>query len=236
MKSLVFDSGPIITLTMNNLLWLMDDLKTRFKGEFYISPTVRIELVDKPMKTKRFKFEALQVLKLISNGVIKEFENKEIMQKSDELLELANSCLMAKGHYLKIVHRGEIECIALALFLESSAIVVDERTTRYLIDKPYQLVKFMRRKLHTNVTVDKENMEKLKKQLKGLEVLRSVELMTIAYELGLLDFYITHAEKASMPDIKITLLESVLWGAKLNGCAVSREEIDSIIRHESKSS
>ena len=36
MKSLVFDAGPVISLTTNNLLWLLDVLKGDYEGEFYI--------------------------------------------------------------------------------------------------------------------------------------------------------------------------------------------------------
>ena len=55
MKSLVFDAGPIISLTMNNLLWLLDPLKVNFKGEFYIPMAVKGELVDRPLTTKKFR-------------------------------------------------------------------------------------------------------------------------------------------------------------------------------------
>ena len=56
MKSLVFDAGPIITLTMNNLLWLLNPLKNNFKGEFYLSAAVKEELIDRPLQTKKYKF------------------------------------------------------------------------------------------------------------------------------------------------------------------------------------
>ncbi|MBI2656373.1 hypothetical protein HYX03_01385 [Candidatus Woesearchaeota archaeon] len=53
--------------------------------------------------------------------------------------------------------------------------------------------------------------------------------MAIAYEHGLLDDYIT-----KIPDARKNLLESVLWGVKLNGCAVSKDEIEQIVRIEIK--
>ena len=45
----------------------------------------------------------------------------------------------------------------------------------------------------------------------------------------MLDNYIT-----KLPDARKNLLESVLWGVKLNGCAVSKEEIENIVRLEAK--
>ena len=90
----------------------------------------------------------------------------------------------------------------------------------------------MERKLHTKVTINHDNLRKLKEITKGIPVLRSVELMTIAYELGLLDKYLFEGEKKIVRKPRKTLLEGVLWGLKLNGCAVSEEEIAEVIRLE----
>ena len=71
MKTIVFDTGPIISLTMNNLLWILEPLKSISNANFYITNPVKKELVDNPLnKTKRFKFEALQVLHYIENGIL----------------------------------------------------------------------------------------------------------------------------------------------------------------------
>ena len=56
---------------MNNLLWLLEPLKKLSKAKFYITKLVKEELVDTPLnKTKKFKFEALQVLHYIENGTL----------------------------------------------------------------------------------------------------------------------------------------------------------------------
>lgn len=232
MRCLVFDSGPIISLTMNDLLWILEQLKSRFKGEFYIAKAVKEELIDRPFDTKKFKFEALQVLQYVSKDVLKVVDSENIKSEAIELLELANHCFMAKGEYIKIVHFGEMEALAAALLLNAEALVVDERTTRYLIDKPEMLVRRMEEKLQTHVEVERQNLEEWKKKVKGVNVIRSVELVTIAYEQGLLDLYITEKEKGILPDIKKNLLESALWTVKLNGCAVSENEIEDIMRFE----
>ena len=71
MKTIVFDSGPIISLAMKNLLWTLEPLKKEFGGEFYIPYGVKKELIDKPLQGKKYKFEALQVLRLINLGSLK---------------------------------------------------------------------------------------------------------------------------------------------------------------------
>ena len=43
MRSIIFDTGPIISLVTNNMLWLLEPLKKQFKGEFYITKSVKKE-------------------------------------------------------------------------------------------------------------------------------------------------------------------------------------------------
>ena len=73
------------------------------------------------------------------------------------------------------------------------------------------------------------SIKEFSKITKGIRMIRSVELVTMAYEMGMLDQYI-----AEIPDSKKMLLEGILWGVKLQGCAVSRDEIEQIMRMELK--
>lgn len=226
-KNIIFDAGPVISLAINNLLFLLEPLRNQFNGDFIITPTVKKEIIDKPLSTKKFEFEALRINEQIKNNTIKIIESDSIQQRSKEILELANSCFKAKGNYIKIVHPGETEAIAAALELESEALVVDERITRYLIEKPEEISERLKKKLHTKVEVDKENLSKLRSIIKNIKVIRSVELSIAAYELGLLDKFIPEVKN---PDK--TLLHSILWALKLNGCAIGEDEIKEIIRIE----
>ena len=104
--------------------------------------------------------------------------------------------------------------------------MIDERTTRLLLENPRKLAALLTRKLRTEVAYNGATYREFQNEVGKLSVLRSVDLVTIAYELGLLNRYLFK------PELKKTLLEGVLWGAKLNGCSVSREEIDDIIKME----
>jgi hypothetical protein len=234
MKRIFFDAGPIISLTMTNLLWLLDPLKSQFKGEFCITPSVKEELIDRPFETKRFKFEAIQVLQYLSKGTLKVISNEKIDEKARDLLSLANRCYRAKGSDISIVHLGEMETIAAALLLGADAVVIDERTTRYIIDKPERLARRMGDKLHTKVDVDKQALSELKRALGNLHLIRSTELVAIAFEHGLLDFYISGGEEKVIKDFRKNLLESAIWGLKINGCAISDSEIDDMVKFELK--
>ncbi|MBL7054947.1 hypothetical protein ISS05_04285 [Candidatus Woesearchaeota archaeon] len=229
MKSIVFDAGPIISLAINDLLWLLEPLKKRFKGNFYISKGIKQEIVDKPLKTKRFKFEALKVLNYIENGTISIVDNEDIRKKTELLLDLANNSFIAHNHPINIVHYGEMSGIATAILNNSDAYAVDERTTRTLIENPDKLKNILRHTLHTRIKIDYSKLKEFQKLTKNIKVIRSVELVTIAYELGLLDKYLVNTINPRQ-----TLLESVLWGVKLNGCAVSKREIEQILKIENK--
>jgi hypothetical protein len=229
LKSIIFDAGPVISLAINNLLWLLEPLKKRFKGDFSISKSIKKEIVDKPLTTKCFKFEALRVLYYIDKGIITVLDNSEIRRKTQQLLELANNSFTARSQPINIVHYGEMSGIATALYKNSEAYVVDERTTRYLIEDPNKLRNILRHTLHTDIKINHSKLKEFHKLAGNIKVIRSVELVAVAYELGLLDKYLTN-----IPNPRRTLLESVLWGVKLNGCAVSKKEIEQIIRMESK--
>jgi len=225
MKSLVFDTGPVISLTMNNLLWLLKELKKKFKGEFYISTSSKEELVDHPLSTKRFEFEALQVLKIINEGTLKVLEDKEVEKKTNILLDLANSIFNAYGKNIRIVHKAEMQGLALCINLKADAFVVDERTSRLLIEDYSRLKNILEKKLHTRIKVNNNNLKEFQKITKGVKIIRSIELVTAAFELGLLNSYILNIK-----DAKKKLLDSVLWGVKLDGCAVSKNEIEEIMK------
>lgn len=229
MKALVFDTGPIISLTMNNLLWLLDALKEASKARFYITEHVKRELVDFPLNmTKRYKFEALQVLHYIENGTLEVVSNEEVNKDTFKLLSLANSCYNAFGQDMKLVHEAEMSAISLHLQKKADAFVVDERTTRLLVENPNKLRHILSHNLHSKIIENKNSLKEFQKITKDVKIIRSAELVTIAYEKGFLDKYIVNTQP------KETLLESVLWGIKMNGCAVSKKEIEQIIREEEK--
>jgi len=224
MKSLIFDAGPIISMATNNLLWVLEPLKKQFNGEFYITDAVRSEIVNKPLETKKFKFEAIQAQKLIEDGILQVIDNAFIREKTPDLLNTANEIFKARNSYIRIVHFAEISVIAAAISLNAIAIAIDEKTTRFLIESPNMIVEILRKTLHTPVFINENNLKEFKNAVSNIRALRSVELVAIAYEHGMLDRYIT-----KIPDSRKNLLESVLWGLKLNGCAVSEGEIGQIL-------
>jgi len=230
LRAIVFDTGPIISLTTNNLLWILEELKSKFNGDFYITKAVKRELVERPLATKRFKFEALQTLKCIEKGVLNVFDSHRLEKETLKLLDMANNSFMARGNYIRLMHYAEMNSIAAYIELGADAFVVDERTTRLMVEDQKKELNILRHKLHTDVKANYRNLRGFKQATKKVKLIRSAELATVAYEMGFLDKYLVR-----VPSPKKTLIESLLWGVKLSGCSISNREIEEIIRIESKS-
>ncbi len=221
-KRLFFDTGPIITLVMSRLVWILPELKKKYGGKFYITPSVKRELITRPMDIKRFQFEALQALKLIKDGVLEVYE--DVPQKEVERLDaLANSSFNIGNRNMDIVQSGEIESVVCALQAGAEAMVMDERTLRLFIENNAEMKALLERRFQKPITVDREKIKQFSKDLSGIKIIRSVELVGVAYKMGLLDSYVPVQKNG-----REILVESVLWAAKYNGSAVTEHEVEEI--------
>src|SRR3989338_10425535 len=221
MKKVITDSGPIISFALNSMLWVMERAKEKYGIQFYITKEVKRELVDTPLESKKFKLEALQVLSLIRNGTIELLNHQEIDNISSHLLNLANTSLYARGKNLSIVHMAEITAIAAYLHYNADAVMIDERTTRYLIERPEKLRYLLSHRLHTPVTIEQKNLSELRKKTKTVKFIRSAEFMAVSFEKGILNSLLP-----GLPAQKEILLDALLWGMKLNGCAISEKDLE----------
>jgi hypothetical protein len=224
-KVIFFDTGPIISLVMSRLVWILPKLKEKFKGKFYITPAVRRELIERPMKVRRFQFEALQVLKLIKEGVLEIYEEVPY-KKAKELENLADTSFKIKNKNLDIIQSGEMEAIVSALKIGAEAVVMDERTLRLFIENGQEMEKLLEFRFKRDVTSDPGKIKQFSQQLQEIKIIRSIELVGVAYKLGILDDYIPKLREG-----RKTLLEAVLWAVKFNGCAVTGYEIEELQRY-----
>jgi len=214
MKALIFDSSSIITLALNNLLYILKPLKEKFNGKFLITPDVKKELVDVPVETKRFKLEALMISQLIKEGIL-EISRTDLKKQIVEVQGNANSAYIADGEEIKILHSGESSCIALAKMLQEEydvGIVLDERTARMLSEAPENLRKLLEKKLHMKVKMNEENLE----QFADLRIIRSSELCYVAYKKKMI----------TLPADFEDAVEALFYAVKFKGCSISFSEID----------
>ncbi len=221
MNALFFDSGPIISLVMSRLAWILPLLKKQFAGAFYITPAVKHELVDRPLTIHRFEFEALEVSKMIRENILTVYTAVP-KAKVEQLSELADRSFKVNQKFMDIIQQGEVESAACAI-KEQAALVIDERTLRLFIEDCSRMKELLELRFHKTITAETATVKLFASQVKDLSILRSVELAAVAFKLGLLNTYI--------PDLKNgpgLLLESVLWLLKYNGCAVTELEIQQL--------
>jgi len=217
-KYLIFDSGCIINLAEHCMMSVFRDLNKVFQGEFLITDEVKYEIIDHPLKIKKFQWGAIRIQALLDEEIIKLAEDeeiatsKEISQKATEVMNLANNALFIEGKPVHLIERGEAEAMALSLILSEkkieNAVVIDERTARMLCENPENLEEIMESKLESKIEVKKENL----KIFEGIKVLRSTEMIYMAYKKGLID-----SDKRK--------LEAMLYALKFGGCSVSEKEV-----------
>lgn len=217
-KIIIFDSGTIINFAMNGLTGLLAELKKIFKGRFLITEEVKYEIIDKPKRINKFKLEAMMIEKLFDEKVIELpyqiIGKNELKNKMDKIFDILNHTFYARDEFMNIVDKAEVGVLALSLLLNEKGIknvvAIDERTARMLCEMPDNLEKLFQEKLKTPVEM-KHDISFLSQ----VKVIRSSELMYIAYKKGLVK-------------LKDHVLEALLYAVKFKGCSISFEEINKI--------
>lgn len=218
---LFFDAGPVISLILARMDWILPKLKQQFGGRFCITPAVKMELVDRPISVHRFQFEALQVIRHIREGTLEVYDNVP-QKKAAQLISLANSTFSINGKTMDILQAGEVESAACALDT-GAPVVMDERTLRLFVEKATQMKSLLESRFQQHVEVDLQTMKQFSELVKGVSIIRSVELVAVAYKLGLLASYVPDGKRG-----KETLLDAVLWAVKYGGCAVTEHEMEEL--------
>jgi hypothetical protein len=223
MKVIVFDSSSLISLAMSCLLEEFKELRKVFKGKFIITDEVKYEVIDRPLKIKRFQLEAMKLQQLYLEKILEspsalKINSKEIASSSNEILEKANSTFIGKNKEIHLIDSGEASCLAISKILEKKKIenvlAIDERTMRNLVENPEKLSNFLQKKFHTKIVSKTENF----KFFKNFKIIRSAELAYVAWKKGLI--------KLKNPDV----LDALLYSVKFKGCSISGEEIKEIRR------
>jgi len=222
MKYLIFDAGPLINFSMNGLLDSLERLKENFKGEFLITKEVKEEIIDHPKTVKRFQLGAIRLEQLFNKGVFKladlnTEEVDELKRLRDTYMQQANSMFKTKKKPVHLLDKGECAVLALSTIMkrkckEDVPIVIDERTTRIIIENPQNLKKLMEKKLHAKINAKTETYD----LFKGFKIIRSTELAYIIHKKDL--FKIKHPKA----------FEAIVYGLKFKGTSISEKEVQAL--------
>ncbi|MCX6802469.1 MAG: hypothetical protein NT067_05165 [Candidatus Diapherotrites archaeon] len=221
MKSIVFDSSTLISLSSSCLFNAVGELFKASGLEAVISSGVEAESVLTPINIKRLELNAMRIRHGIESGWIRiagldESVNSEVT----ELAGKANSCFFTSLGNITLLHRGEAEALVLAEKTGAVVLAMDERTTRMIVEEPERLRKLLEKRHECRVQKNQAVSEEISKRFRGLKIVRSSEIAVLAFEKGFLSKEIGEGEKA---------LEAALYSLKYQGCAISSEEIEEFL-------
>ncbi len=220
-KVLIFDSGPLINLSMNGLLYILEELKKKFDGKFIITDSVKYEVVDRPVGIHRFELGALRVEHLLDSGILElpsslGISESDLKKETQRFMEEINHKAKFMGNWINLVSEAEMSCLALSKKLTEKGIkniiAIDERTTRILCENPESLEKIMEEKLHHNIDMVSKDFA----EFENFAFIRSSEIVYVAYKKGLVDI---EGKK---------VLEALLYATKFHGSSISFEEIEEL--------
>ena len=221
MKALIFDSGPLINLSMNGLLYILEDMRKKFDGKFIITRSVKNEVIDRPMNVQKFELGAMEVEALLKKGVLElpsaiGIDEQELDKDTSELMDMANHFINVDGQWINLVSPAEMSCLALSNELKrkgwETMIAIDERTTRLMGEDPQRLEQLMSEKLHKRALIVAKDL----RIFNQFKFIRSSELVFVAYKKDLLRL---EGKKA---------LEAALYATKFKGSTISFEEIETL--------
>ena len=214
-KNIVCDTSSLISLADNCLLKHL----AKINANFLVPQGVRSELVENPLHTHRFKLRALEMNHYFENGLIREVKNDKIFPEAQRLAGLANTLFYYKDQPVRIIQEGEAESLALLRLTNEKTLLIDERTTRHLIEDVDKLQKFIQGRTGLQLEVNTKARKQLQNDLLGINVMRSSEIIAFLYEQHLTEHHAP--EKA--------FLEAGLYAVKFSGCSITDDEIKQYI-------
>jgi hypothetical protein len=221
-KYVLCDSSSLISLTDSCLDSLLYYFRDTFGVKFLIPKSVEHEAVSRPLslRTKIYCFSALRIKDMINDNVL-EVIPESAEAETKELMDLGNSIFYARGRPIRLIHLGETEMLAIGKKLQITSLLMDERTTRVLVENPVSLAKHFQEEFHTNVMVNKKNLSAFTERVGPMDVLRTTELLYLASEKG---FFKTFG------NLEAQAAEAALYKLKYSGCAVSFHELEEYAR------
>jgi predicted nucleic acid-binding protein len=217
MSLIVCDSSSLISLSDTCNVDVLRFLRSR-GGEFAIPPAVEEEIVEHPAQLKQYAFSAVRLRKLVDDGVVRASAPARLASEKQAIESAANAVMLVDGKPLRLIHGGEAECLALLRISQAiqKTLLVDEKTTRLLLESPKTLCERLRGEYKASVEIDEAQMRVFRAGLERVTVIRSTELVAVAASLGFFADYGGAAGDAA---------RTALGALQLAGCSVSSDEL-----------
>ncbi len=186
-------------------------------SNFVIPPQVEAEIITAPLKIKRFEMAALRLKSIIKEKSIRVISKPALAEVTEKVMQLANNTYFLENKPLTLIQEGEAACIALLSLLKTELLLVDEKTTRMLIEDPTALQKIIQEEHGRKVKINSDNLKKFQGFVDGVAVMRSTELVTIAARKG---FFSRFEEDEK------TAFHAAIHSLRFAGCSISSQEIE----------
>ncbi|MDO8428501.1 MAG: hypothetical protein Q7S92_04785 [Candidatus Diapherotrites archaeon] len=221
---IVLDSSALISLSETCLFDVFRALNKKLGIQFIMSQGVAEESIETPSTIKRFQLSSERIQKGLNEKWIQVAQmNSESKALEERMVSLCGKLFHSNGKFIQILHKGEAESLALMQQVNSRILCMDEKTTRMLIETPNELRELIQRRQGINIQVNSTILNELNQIIPKPIIIRSTELIALAYEEGLLNETITNTIKAA---------RAALYAVKYAGCAVSEEEIENYLRKQ----
>ncbi len=217
-RHVVCDSGSLISLTTSCLTELLEFFSKNTEIKFVIPPAVKEEAVDYPVRRgiKKYLYSALKINNLIEEGLLTAVGDPGISVETNKIMNLANNIFFIRGKPLRMIQAGESEMLVLARDVGINYLLVDERTTRMMIEAPFRLKEHLEKEFGINVMLNKMNYTKFREMFGSMNVVRSSELVMLASDYGYF---------RKFGSMEKQVLEAALYRIKFAGCSIGFDEI-----------
>jgi hypothetical protein len=214
------DSSALISLTNACLIDTLYFFSKNHGIEFVIPQSVEKETIDRPLaiSMKAYELSAMRMKKALDDRILNAPAH-DTLEKAKEILDMANNMFFTRGQPIHMVDLGEAEMIALAGEIDADIVLMDERTTRMLMEAPFALKEHMEKEMGVMVMVNKRSLDGFKEKCEGIKVIRSSELVAVAHGEGYFSTY-SNPEK---------MLEASLYALKYGGCSIGFDEVEDIL-------
>ncbi len=214
--SIVCDSSSLISFSGTCLADALRFAHSQMNARLYITPGVKNEIVAHPLHVPSHEFSALRLKKLVDDRVLDVIATPNLQRQTRHLLSLANSLFVVRGEPLEIMQEGETECLAVFEGVSASALLVDEKTTRMLVEAPLKLFDAMSSEYEGRVTLNEDALAQWRELTKGIFIMRSSELLALCAERGFFRQYGKYEDAA---------LHSALLALRNAGCSLTTNEL-----------
>ncbi|MBI3588723.1 hypothetical protein HY095_05995 [Candidatus Micrarchaeota archaeon] len=217
MPPILCDSSSLISLSMSCNAGAIGFLHSQSpRVRFAITPKVMGEIVERPIQIRRFEYSAIRLNQLVAEKKLAVLNPPALAKTAAQLESIANDCFTAGKMPLAILQAGELEILAAAMLSGSSAVVVDEKTTRLLCENPGALRERLSQEYEAGVGMDDALVGEFQSKTRGISFIRSCELLCIAAKKGFFSKYGKLQNEA---------FHSALYSLKAAGCSLTDGEL-----------